>query len=65
MREHTVESIIDAAEARVGSDRDEEVRTALGEIAKIAALRLRDAVGEDGRVDTLPDVDYEISYGKA
>jgi len=41
------------------------VRTALGEIAKIAALRLHDTVGEDGRVDTLPGIDYEISYGKA
>jgi urate oxidase / 2-oxo-4-hydroxy-4-carboxy-5-ureidoimidazoline decarboxylase len=57
VREHTVESIIEAAEARVGSERDEEVRTALAEIAKIAALRLRDAV-------TTP-FDYEIAYGKA
>jgi len=65
VRDHTVESIIEAAEARIGSERDEEVRTALAEIAKIAALRLHDAVGVDGRVDTLPGVDYEISYGKA
>jgi len=65
VREHTVESIIQAAEARIGSDPDQEVRTALGEIAKIAALRLHDTVGEDGRVDTLPGIDYEISYGKA
>jgi urate oxidase / 2-oxo-4-hydroxy-4-carboxy-5-ureidoimidazoline decarboxylase len=65
VREHTIDSLIEAAEARTGSDRDEEVRTALGEIAKIAALRLSDAVSEDGRVDTLPGVEYEISYGKA
>ena len=65
VREHTVESIIEAAEARIRSEPDQEVRTALGEIAKIAALRLRDAVSEDGRVDRLPGVDYEISYGKA
>jgi urate oxidase / 2-oxo-4-hydroxy-4-carboxy-5-ureidoimidazoline decarboxylase len=57
VREHTVESIIEAAEARVGSERDDEVRTALAEIAKIAALRLRDAVEEE--------LDYGISYGKA
>jgi urate oxidase / 2-oxo-4-hydroxy-4-carboxy-5-ureidoimidazoline decarboxylase len=57
VREHTVESIIEAAEARVGSERDEEVRTALAEIAKIAALRLRDVLEEE--------LDYEISYGKA
>ena len=42
------------------------MRTALGEIAKIAALRLRDAVSENGRVDALPaGVDYRIAYGKA
>ena len=61
VREHTVESIIDAAERRLGSERDDEVRTALGEIGKIAALRLRDTLA-DGAV---PGLEYEISYGKA
>jgi urate oxidase / 2-oxo-4-hydroxy-4-carboxy-5-ureidoimidazoline decarboxylase len=61
VREHTVESIIDAAEQRLGSTRDDEVRTALAEIGKIAALRLRDTLA-DGAV---PGLEYEISYGKA
>jgi urate oxidase len=65
VREHTVESIVESAERRVESQRDEEVRTALAEIAKIAALRLRDTVGDDGHDGTLPGLEYEISYGKA
>ena len=59
--EHTVESIIEAAERRLGSERDDEVRTALAEIGKIAGLRLRDALADDA----LPGLDYAISYGKA
>lgn len=48
-REHTADSIIAAVRARGGADPDEEERTALAEIAKIARLRLRDLVddGED------------------
>ena len=42
VREHDRESILAAAEARLRNDPDSELRTALGEIAKIARLRLAD-----------------------
>lgn len=44
VREHTQASILAQFAARLDNDRDAEVATALGEIAKIAGLRLRDAV---------------------
>jgi 2-oxo-4-hydroxy-4-carboxy-5-ureidoimidazoline decarboxylase len=44
-REHTPDSIIAAAERRLEAHPDEEERTALDEIAKIARLRLDDLVG--------------------
>ena len=44
VREHTRESILQNAEARLGNDREEELRTALGEISRIADGRLRDLV---------------------
>jgi len=43
-REHTPDSIIAAAERRTASGPDEEEKTALSEIAKIARLRLADLV---------------------
>ena len=43
-REHTPDSIIAAAEARTDHDPEEEERTAMSEIAKIARLRLADLV---------------------
>jgi 2-oxo-4-hydroxy-4-carboxy-5-ureidoimidazoline decarboxylase len=43
-REHTPDSIIEAAERRMESDPDDEVQTALTEIFKIARLRLADQV---------------------
>ncbi len=43
-REHTKESILANAEARLKHSRSEEIETALSEIAKIAYLRLRDLV---------------------
>ncbi len=46
-REHTADSIIAAAQARLAHDPDTEERTALAEIAKIAALRLADLVADD------------------
>jgi urate oxidase / 2-oxo-4-hydroxy-4-carboxy-5-ureidoimidazoline decarboxylase len=55
VREHTPESIIRSAEERLASTTEEERRTALGEIAKIAALRLE---------GTVAGVDYLIAYGK-
>jgi 2-oxo-4-hydroxy-4-carboxy-5-ureidoimidazoline decarboxylase len=49
-REHTADSIIATAAARVAADPGEEERTALAEIAKIAALRLADLVTDaEGR----------------
>ncbi|HEX5922524.1 MAG TPA: 2-oxo-4-hydroxy-4-carboxy-5-ureidoimidazoline decarboxylase [Baekduia sp.] len=46
-REHTTDSIIAAAAKRLAHDPDDEERTALTEIAKIAALRLADLVTDD------------------
>jgi 2-oxo-4-hydroxy-4-carboxy--5-ureidoimidazoline (OHCU) decarboxylase len=46
-REHTADSIIVTAEARLAHAPDDEERTALAEIAKIAALRLADLVADD------------------
>ena len=61
VREHTPASIVASAEERLGKSPTEERATAMGEIAKIAALRLADRVGEGA----LSGVDYEISYGKS
>ena len=60
VREHSPESIIASAEARLASTAEAETRTALDEIAKIAALRLEESLG-DGTVE---GVDYRIAYGK-
>lgn len=46
-REHAADSILAAATARLAHDPDDEERTALAEIAKIAALRLGDLVTDD------------------
>ena len=46
-REHTKESILSGAEARLKHSRSEEIETALGEIAKIAHFRLQDLVEPD------------------
>ena len=43
-REHDQASILAALERRAANDRTAEIATALGEIAKIARLRLEDAV---------------------
>jgi 2-oxo-4-hydroxy-4-carboxy-5-ureidoimidazoline decarboxylase len=48
VREHTKDSILAWGRARLWHTRDDEIATALGEIAKIAALRLRDLVSDDG-----------------
>ena len=45
-REHTAASIIAAAERRLVNDAATEERTALGEVAKIARLRLADLAGD-------------------
>jgi OHCU decarboxylase len=45
-REHNVTSILEHFAARLDHTREQEIATALGEIAKIARLRLRDAVRE-------------------
>jgi 2-oxo-4-hydroxy-4-carboxy-5-ureidoimidazoline decarboxylase len=53
VREHTKESILQNARDRLENSREEEVEVALGEIAKIARLRLHDLVeagpGEENR----------------
>jgi OHCU decarboxylase len=52
VREHSADSIIATAARRLEADPDEEERTALAEIAKIAALRLADLVSDDGGPST-------------
>jgi 2-oxo-4-hydroxy-4-carboxy-5-ureidoimidazoline decarboxylase len=47
VREHTKESILRNAKGRLENSREEEVETALGEIAKIARLRLQELVEPD------------------
>ena len=47
VREHTRESILQNARGRLENSREEEVEVALGEIAKIARLRLQDLVEAD------------------
>jgi adenine deaminase len=44
VREHTKDSILANADARLGNSVEQEIETALGEIAKIARLRLEDAL---------------------
>ena len=46
-RENRKEAILRAFPRRLGQSREEEIATALAEVAKIALLRLRDAVTED------------------
>lgn len=45
-RENSKVAILSAFPVRLGHDRDQEIRTALAEIAKIARLRLLNAVSE-------------------
>ena len=47
VREHTKGSILAQAEARMEHSREEEIEVALGEIAKIARLRLQELVETD------------------
>ena len=42
VREHTKDSILAWGEERLGHEADEEIEVALGEIAKIARLRLQE-----------------------
>jgi OHCU decarboxylase len=44
VREHTKASILANADRRLGNSVEQEIETALGEIAKIGSLRLRDAL---------------------
>jgi OHCU decarboxylase len=53
-REHTADSIIAAAKARLAHDAGAEEATALAEIAKIAALRLDDLVADHVPGGTTP-----------
>jgi OHCU decarboxylase len=48
VRAHGKETILASAAARLGHSRPEEVEAALGEIAKIAHLRLQDLVEPEG-----------------
>ncbi|MDP8950550.1 MAG: 2-oxo-4-hydroxy-4-carboxy-5-ureidoimidazoline decarboxylase [Actinomycetota bacterium] len=47
VREHTKESILQNAESRLENSGEEEIEIALGEIAKIARLRLQELVEAD------------------
>ena len=44
VREHDKDSVLENADVRVANSREREIETALGEIAKIARLRLEDAL---------------------
>ena len=44
VRDHTKESILRAFEERLGHERDDELQTALDQVARIARLRLQDAL---------------------
>ena|SRR5579872_1516465 len=46
-REHSPDSILVFGQARLGHSREKEIDVALGEIGKIAGLRLRDVVVEE------------------
>jgi OHCU decarboxylase len=46
VREHTKDSILAWGRARLAHDEEEEIENALGEVAKIAHLRLHDLVAE-------------------
>jgi xanthine dehydrogenase D subunit len=46
VREHTTDSILAWGNARLANSREQEIEIALGEIAKIARLRLADLLGE-------------------
>jgi OHCU decarboxylase len=46
VREHTKDSILAWGAARLENSREEEIEVALGEVAKIARLRLADLLGE-------------------
>ena len=46
-RENKKDAILAAFPVRLANTREQEIATALGEIAKIARLRLFDAVSED------------------
>ena len=60
VREHTKESILSQAEARMEHSRDEEVEVALEEIAKIARLRLDDLVGAGPLSTKMSAVEQEV-----
>lgn len=49
VRDHTRASILAAFEERLGGHPDEELRTALGQVVRIARLRLDDALQEEAR----------------
>lgn len=48
VREHTKDSILRQSGERLSNSSGEEIRAALGEIAKITRLRLRDTIEEEG-----------------
>ena len=50
-RDHTRETIFASAEARLGHSREEEIETALSEIARIAYFRLQDQMEPGARDD--------------
>ncbi len=47
-RENKMQSILEGFSERMGHSREEEIATALGEVAKICRLRLMDTVAADG-----------------
>jgi OHCU decarboxylase len=54
VREHSVASLLAWGRARLERDAEAEAATALAEVGKIVALRLRELVSDDARADGLP-----------
>jgi urate oxidase len=64
-RDHKKDEILTELTCRADNERDEEIRTALREIGRIAWWRLRDVVtDEEDAVDQPPPYAFEVSYGK-
>ena len=63
VREHTKETILDGAEARLQNSREEEVALALKEINKIARYRLGETV-EEGEAKMTEATDAKIILGQ-
>jgi urate oxidase len=65
VRANKKEGILAGFAARLPHSREEEIRIALGEVAKICRFRLHDLVLPTEKEVSMDQYNYEISYGKA